>query len=194
MTQTIITRTEAKAQGLKTYFTAKACKNGHVSTRKTSNGECSECARAVCRRHYENNTEYHHAKTARYREENREKYNEYNRDYYNSLSPEKRAARQTPYNPEYFARYYKANKDKYFASAAARRARLMGDLTVLTAAEKVEVRNIYKTCRLLNRKAGVIAYHVDHIIPLAKGGRHHPDNLRIITAEENLKKGAKLIA
>jgi len=38
-----------------------------------------------------------------------------------------------------------------------------------------------------------IQHHVDHIIPLSKGGLHHPDNLQILTAEENLKKGAKLI-
>jgi len=29
---------------------------------------------------------------------------------------------------------------------------------------------------------------VDHVIPVAKGGLHHPDNLQIITAEDNLKK------
>ena len=36
-------------------------------------------------------------------------------------------------------------------------------------------------------------YHVDHIIPLSKGGLHHPDNLRVITATENLRKHTKLI-
>jgi 5-methylcytosine-specific restriction endonuclease McrA len=35
-------------------------------------------------------------------------------------------------------------------------------------------------------------YHVDHIIPLSKGGLHHPDNLQYLTAEENLKKGSKI--
>ena len=36
-------------------------------------------------------------------------------------------------------------------------------------------------------------YHVDHIRPLAAGGEggvHHPDNLRVILASENLTKGA----
>jgi 5-methylcytosine-specific restriction endonuclease McrA len=33
---------------------------------------------------------------------------------------------------------------------------------------------------------------VDHIIPLAKGGQHHPGNLQVISANENVRKGAKV--
>jgi len=36
-------------------------------------------------------------------------------------------------------------------------------------------------------------YHVDHIIPLSKGGEHLPWNLQVLTAEENLIKSNKLI-
>ena len=32
-------------------------------------------------------------------------------------------------------------------------------------------------------------YCVEHKIPLSKGGRHHPNNLQIITIAENSKKG-----
>ena len=34
--------------------------------------------------------------------------------------------------------------------------------------------------------------HTDHIYPIAKGGLHHPWNLRNITAEENRRKGANV--
>jgi hypothetical protein len=44
----------------------------------------------------------------------------------------------------------------------------------------------------LNHAAGRIAYHVDHIQPLAGGGLHHPENLRVIQAEENIRKGAMI--
>lgn len=40
----IITRKEAKSQGLKYYFTGKPCKNGHVSKRSIT-GSCLECRR-----------------------------------------------------------------------------------------------------------------------------------------------------
>ncbi len=33
---------------------------------------------------------------------------------------------------------------------------------------------------------------VDHIIPLSKGGMHHPGNLQIIYEKENLRKGPRL--
>lgn len=35
-------------------------------------------------------------------------------------------------------------------------------------------------------------YHVDHIIPLAKGGRHHEANLCWLPSEMNLSKGSKM--
>jgi Recombination endonuclease VII len=41
----IISRADAKAQGLKRYFDGSACLRGHVAERGTSNAECVECAR-----------------------------------------------------------------------------------------------------------------------------------------------------
>lgn len=35
-------------------------------------------------------------------------------------------------------------------------------------------------------------YEVDHIVPLACGGPHHPTNLRIIPMIDNRRKGAKM--
>lgn len=41
----IITRAEAKAQGLKRFFTGEPCKRGHVAERFTSSKRCYECQR-----------------------------------------------------------------------------------------------------------------------------------------------------
>lgn len=42
-TSEIITRAEAQAKLLKTYFTGKPCKHGHISERYTSTGACLAC-------------------------------------------------------------------------------------------------------------------------------------------------------
>jgi len=46
----------------------------------------------------------------------------------------------------------------------------------------------YAEARRLSRETG-IPHHVDHIIPIAKGGLHCQLNLQVLTATENLKKG-----
>jgi 5-methylcytosine-specific restriction endonuclease McrA len=53
------------------------------------------------------------------------------------------------------------------------------------------IKEIYNEARRLSVESG-IPHEVDHIIPISKGGYHHQDNLQILTAEENRKKGAKL--
>lgn len=56
-----------------------------------------------------------------------------------------------------------------------------------------ETRFLYKFCKAISAGSGV-QHHVDHIKPLAKGGSHTWDNLRVIPAVVNMKKGAKLVA
>lgn len=41
--RTVVTRAEAKAAGLKRYFTGLLCKHAHVSERVTMNGACVAC-------------------------------------------------------------------------------------------------------------------------------------------------------
>lgn len=41
----VISRKEAREQGLKRYYTGKACKHGHVCDRFTCNTHCIECCK-----------------------------------------------------------------------------------------------------------------------------------------------------
>jgi len=50
----------------------------------------------------------------------------------------------------------------------------------------------YREAERLTEETGII-HHVDHIVPLSKGGLHHHNNLQVLTKEENLKKGNKLL-
>jgi len=73
-----------------------------------------------------------------------------------------------------------------------RKQRLREQTPVLTELEQQQIRQIYEERDRLNQEAGFIRYHVDHIAPLARGGQHHPNNLQVINASDNAKKGAKI--
>ena|ERR1700730_17011831 len=52
MSPRVISRKDAKAAGLKRYFTGKPCCHGHVCTRNTASGGCQMCARRLSRQNY----------------------------------------------------------------------------------------------------------------------------------------------
>jgi hypothetical protein len=88
----IISRGEARALGLKRYFTGKPCRHGHVAERGVNGGECVDCNR-------ENNRKYRaDPERARKRAAAREKERERSR------------------------LYYAKNKDKLLSQRAAKRA------------------------------------------------------------------------
>ena len=62
-------------------------------------------------------------------------------------------------------------------------------LTHLTKEEKHIIVEMYKRAREISANTG-IPHDVDHIIPLSKGGLHHPSNLQILTRDENKRKAA----
>lgn len=45
----VLSRNDARARGMKRYFTGKPCKHGHVRERQVSDGNCVECALARAR-------------------------------------------------------------------------------------------------------------------------------------------------
>ena len=61
----------------------------------------------------------------------------------------------------------------------------------LSSVESLMIKYRYEDARRLSKETGV-KHHVDHVIPLAKGGPHLPWNLQVITEAENLSKGAKI--
>jgi len=88
-----------------------------------------------------------------------------------------------------YRKHYDKNPE-YYAAKTDRRRRGMRDWPC-SEVEKLMIKYRYQDARRLSRETGV-KYHVDHIIPLAKGGPHLPWNLQVITKDENLSKGAKV--
>lgn len=83
------------------------------------------------------------------------------------------------------AKEYKSNNKAKINNIVARRR--SKSKVEISKEEQKAIAMIYKEASRLTRETG-ISYHVDHIIPIAKGGKHVLSNLQILTAEENLKK------
>ena len=88
-------------------------------------------------------------------------------------------------------RWRMANKDKRNAITATRRARLMAALVPLTTEDQLAVVVQYAKARSLTELTGE-PYHVDHVVPLARGGLHHPANLQVLPGRANQRKGARV--
>ena len=83
-------------------------------------------------------------------------------------------------------------KEKQNNSTYRYRAKKFGEAPILTKEEHQRILSIYKECAKITEETGV-PHHVDHIYPISKGGKHHPDNLQILTATENIRKRDKLL-
>jgi len=76
------------------------------------------------------------------------------------------------------------NKARISADNAMRRAKTATPITP-EVKQVYALRDFYKAMSLGEN------FHVDHILPIAKGGLHVVQNLRVIPAICNLRKGAK---
>jgi len=68
-----------------------------------------------------------------------------------------------------------------------RREKIYKTVSNLTEKEVGEIKQVYKHCARVQKKLQ-IAFNVDHIIPLSKGGTHHPLNLQVVPAKWNRLK------
>jgi len=84
---------------------------------------------------------------------------------------------------EWYKKDYKNNRDKYYHKRNLRRAKLDEQTANLSKSEVNEIKILFRWAQELPGK-----WHVDHIIPLSKGGKHHPDNLQLIPAGQNSSK------
>ncbi len=92
-------------------------------------------------------------------------------------------------------KYYATDSGKAVRRAFVNKYRTRKLNAMPTWADQERIKHIYWMCNLITKITG-IEHHVDHIIPLQGEdvcGLHVPENLQILTAEENLRKGNKLI-
>ena len=61
----------------------------------------------------------------------------------------------------------------------------------LTSKEGFDCKKVRIKAKRLSKDLG-IELHVDHLLPLSRGGKEHPDNLLIMRPEANLFWGARI--
>ena len=198
----------------KHYGTCRVCRVKAQNDRRLANIEESrKKTREYLREWRAKNPEKQAANCKRYDEKNRDKRNAYAKQYRKD-NPEKVKAlfeswaKDNPQkikeyakkatkawherNPEYLKEHYKANKERYVAARARRRAAQdSATPSWLTAIDKAMIQEMYDVSEARYIQTG-IKHHVDHIVPInGKGvaGMHVPWNLQVITAHENLSKG-----
>lgn len=158
----ITTREYAIEHDLKRYFTGEPCKNGHVSERRTNTRRCVECEQQITKKH-------------RTPEQSRQ----YQRDWYSRNSSKKNKS---------CCLWQTTSPIGKTLSPKRRAAKLNA---TVSWADHEKIKAIYAERDRLIEETG-IEHHVDHFYPLRSRwvcGLHNEFNLRVITAEENLKKG-----
>jgi len=92
----------------------------------------------------------------------------------------------------YQKEHRQGNAELYAAASARRRSRQRNATVPVFDDEHRLIRQLYLERDQLTKKTG-IRHHVDHIIPLDRGGLHIYLNLQILTEEDNLTKGTKIL-
>src|SRR3954467_6468616 len=172
----ILSRADAKAAGLKWYFTGKPCPRGFVHVRRVTDGNCAcrACShfRWLAAKLYRDD----------WLERNREPMRAYKRKYELKTADHQKVRKR---------QYKRDNPDKVYADCRWRQATKLRATPAWV--DRAAIAAVYVEAKRLERETG-LRYHVDHIIPLrGKGvcGLHVPWNLRPIPARENYLKSSR---
>lgn len=207
----VILRRHAIKLGLKKYFTGKPCKQGHLSERYAPWGYCVECFRVMGRknriakkghdvdlrrRQLPLTLQECHSRLMRRRETRK-------KQYLRNVEKLKAKSRQWywAHREDEISRkrvYRQNNPESSAANNHRRRTRRknaegsfsLNDLSSILSRQRSLCVYCHRKISFLPRK-GELKTHVDHIMPLARGGSNWPSNLQMTCFQCNTRKGAK---
>lgn len=177
-------RQAARAAGQKTYFSNKPCKRGHTGPRGVCDGACYECLLEDAK------TPAGRTRQARARERNREKIRERNRAA--SLPVEQLEKKRL-----YSVKYYQATKNDPDRAAVrsrvsrGRRAREAGAFGKEDKYIRELLLELQEHKCIACECCVAEASHLDHIVPLKRGGSNLPLNFQVLCPACNISKKDK---
>lgn len=209
----IVSLKDAKAAGLKRYYTGKACKQGHLAERRVGDRACVDCGPVKQAKHYwadresylvkqrqrqERNREACRQSARAWKDANREVVLAYARSYRqeNAALMAEKSAKWRAANPDRIKvthrDWVERNRGVKNSHTAARLAHVKRATPKwLSEADVASIRALYEEAARLTAATGT-PHQVDHIVPLRGrfvSGLHVPGNLQILPARDNLKKG-----
>lgn len=158
-------------------------------------GECTSCKNRMTREYKRNNKEKIKKESREYKLKNKDNIKEYSKKRYL-----KKKEHITNINKKWYSenkekvrenrrKYARNNRDKFHIKETIRRSRKIENTHELF---DPKIHNVYYHMRLRLEKCLGIKYHIDHILPLAKGGYHHHLNLQVIPSDLNSRKNNNL--
>ena len=213
----IVTLSEARSSGLVRYFSGKPCKHGHIAERYTNKSSCCECDKRRVRPddYRDKRRPYFRVYTAKWREENPDRWRELATASYAKHAEKRRQEKRDirAKDPEKHRAQlrvsYQNNKAARAADAKAYRQAKPEIIQMHRRNRKARLRNADGTHsatdigRLFQMQRGLcvacgvsldLGMHVDHIIPIVRGGSNWPDNIQLLCPHCNVSKGAKLMS
>lgn len=209
---------EAKSLGLNHYFTGEPCKYGHVSMRSVGTRSCMECSRIRTAKkyalltdeekraissaraeyladYYVKNIDQHKKLAAEWNEKNVERVKKLQKNWYLAHRDQilDRLREEYASNPapkrKYCKVWRKKNPEEYRRQVQSRRDAKNG-LRLSRGIVKKLIELQRGKCPACGKPLHG-SYHIDHIVPLAKGGTNTDDNVQLLHPRCNMKKSAK---
>ena len=172
----------------------RICKICLKQYNKAWNKENTDKCRRYSREYGAKNKEGVNKKSSIWREKNKEYKKQKDKEYYLNnknkiiLKIKNWKNNNKEHTKKYMQNYLMLNKSKLYLKAKNYTQQKKDNNFIQTEFQKFVAQEMYDLAQIRKKQTG-FDWHVDHIEPLSKGGKHAINNLQVVPALWNLSKG-----